>query len=173
MAIITYEDKVSTNEKPDIDRKYKVTADDLNQIKSAINNLFPVGFIIEVDNAEFDPNTSWGGTWERDRGHVIVSVDEDDSDFSTSGLTGGEKQHTLKRAELPAESLKIIDPTYGWEVGTAGYNTGSGNNYPGITGLRNEPSNNQLLKTNNMGSGQPHNNMPPYRTAYRWIKTSM
>ena len=82
MSLITYEDKVALNENPQVANINKVTANDMNQIKNAINNLFPVGFIISVDNAEFNPNTSWGGTWERLKGRVIVGVDEDDTDLN-------------------------------------------------------------------------------------------
>ena len=32
---------------------------------------------------------------------MIIGVDEDDPDFKSSGLTGGEKSHTLTVAEMP------------------------------------------------------------------------
>ena len=160
MSLITYEDKVALDENPQVADINKITANDMNQIKNAINNLFPVGFIIEVDNAEFDPNVSWGGTWERDKGHVIVSVDEDEPDFSTSGKTGGEKEVTLTVDEVPPVDVDLK----GSRVGAHGdreliYWSGSSDNNPGVGTTQ--------------GGGQPHNNMPPYYTAYRWIKTAM
>ena len=174
MSLITYEDKVALNENSQIADINKVTADDMNQIKNAINNLFPVGFIIEVDNAEFNPNASWGGTWERLKGRVIVGVDEDDTDFATSGLTGGEKEHTLTKEELPNVQLEIYDGSYGdRNITIAGYNTPSGSNWPAVTNLKATPSASQTLITEPLGSGQAYNNMPPYYTAYRWIKTAM
>ena len=161
MSLITYEDKVTLNENPQIANVNKVTADDMNQIKYAINNLFPVGFIIEVDNAEFNPNVSWGGTWERDKGHVIVSVDEDDTDFNTSGKTGGEKEHILTINEMPFHKDEF-----------ATYN-GVGTQDDGIQGAKGNGQWNSDISTRGVGGKQPHNNMPPYRTAYRWIKTAM
>ena len=162
MALITYEDKVALNENPQVAEVNKVTADDMNQIKNAINNLFPVGFIIEVDNAEFDPNVSWGGTWERDKGHVIVSVDEEDTDFSASGKTGGEKEVTLTVEQMPKHN-HLYDK--GSNVNAAGYLV-----QVGYAGGVPSGSKGNVIDT---GGGQAHNNMPPYRTAYRWIKTAM
>ena len=163
MSLITYEDKVALNENPQVADANKVTADDMNQIKNAINNLFPVGFIIEVDNAEFDPNVSWGGTWERDKGHVIVSVDEDDQEFSTSGKTGGEKEVTLTVEQIPPHQHDIN--TTNTPIDKA--------NYEYIVREYSYSAGFAFIKTENTGGGQPHNNMPPYRTAYRWIKTAM
>ena len=164
MSLITYEDKVALNENPQVADINKVTADDMNQIKNAINNLFPVGFIIEVDNAEFDPNTSWGGTWERDKGHVIVSVDEADADFSTSGKMGGEKEVTLTVNQIPGHTHTVTGyvGTGQWASGEIWFRAAAdGGNVP------------KSKTTSSAGGGQPHNNMPPYRTAYRWIKTAM
>lgn len=173
MVLITYEDKVALNENPQVADVNKVTADNMNQIKNAINNLFPVGFIIEVDNAEFDPNVSWGGTWERDKGNVIVSVDESDADFSTSGKTGGEKEVTLTLNEVP--------PHYHYLNNNGNDNTRitmnaahtGGNNYNMFYDSATSTEAGPYVTTNYSGGGQPHNNMPPYRTAYRWIKTAM
>lgn len=162
MSLITYADKVALNENSQIADINKVTADDMNQIKNAINNLFPVGFIIEVDNAEFNPNTSWGGTWERLKGRVIVGVDEDDVDLNQSGKTGGEKEVTLTVDQMPKHRHDITQVAW---------------NANDNTDLLHYESQTQgstsLFKTSYTGGGQPHNNMPPYYTAYRWIKTAM
>ena len=166
MSLITYADKIALNENPQVADINKVTASDMNQIKNAINNLFPIGFIISVDNAEFDPNTSWGGTWERLKGRVIVGVDEDDSDFNISGKTGGEKEVTLTVDTMPIHN-------HGFEYGY-GYDA-SASRPQYFIGTNNKQSsvayNQTYIKT--AGGGQPHNNMPPYYTAYRWIKTAM
>lgn len=161
MSLITYEDKVALNENPQVADINKVTASDMNQIKNAINNLFPIGFIIEVDNAEFNPNTSWGGTWERIKGKFIIGVDEDDPDLATSGLTGGEKEVTLTVDQIPSHAHGLSSYTGNGSMND-GYNARRGN---GVWEAN--------LNTRNNGGGQPHNNMPPYYTAYKWIKTAM
>ena len=159
MSLITYEDKVALNENPQIADINKVTASDMNQIKNAINNLFPVGFIIEVDNAEFDPNVSWGGTWERLKGRVIVGVDEDDTDLNESGKTGGEKEVTLTVEQIPPHIHEL-------------YCSSTGGNSSSLQRVTNNGTW-DANKTKSTGGGQPHNNMPPYYTAYQWIKTAM
>ena len=175
MSLITYEDKVALNENSQIADVNKVTASDMNMIKNAINNLFPIGFIIEVDSADFNPNTSWGGTWERDKGHIIVSVDEDDPDFSTSSKTGGEKEVTLTVGQMPSHQHDMyeVNPSTAGGSWTPQYNNG-GDYQVQLTGaLPIQPGYQGLLGQMRSGGDQPHNNMPPYRTAYRWIKTAM
>lgn len=174
MNLITYEDKVAFNENPQIADINKVTASDMNQIKNAINNLFPVGFIISVDNAEFNPNTSWGGTWERLKGRFIIGVDEDDTDFKQSGLTGGEKTHTLTVNEIPAHfhNQRIHSNNTGsaTEQASGHYFNDNTVQWSGSNRTMHILSGGYTGMT---GDGQPHNNMPPYYTAYRWIKTAM
>lgn len=70
--------------------------------KTIFDLVYPVGSIYETDNEGFDPNTSFGGTWERIKGKVIVGVDKEDGDFDTVCKTGGEKNHTLTIAEMPS-----------------------------------------------------------------------
>lgn len=69
--------------------------------KTIFDLVYPVGSIYETDNEGFDPNTSFGGTWERIKGKVIVGVDKADGAFDAVGKTGGEKNHTLTESELP------------------------------------------------------------------------
>ena len=165
MSLITYEDKAALNENPQVANINKVTANDMNQIKNAINNLFPIGFIIEVDNAEFNPNTSWGGTWKRLKGRVIVGVDEDDPDFSTSGKTGGEKDHRhlegifAYNGKLGVSNTNISVQSSKKEIYTVN----------GTTGFTNIPGSHLC----DVYSTEYSSNMPPYYTAYRWIKTAM
>lgn len=168
MSLITYADKVALNENSQIADINKVTADDMNQIKNAINNLFPVGFIIEVDNAEFNPNASWGGTWERLKGRVIVGVDEDDTDFNASGKTGGEKEVTLTVDEIPPHQHETYLNYDKGSVDVPGWST----KFMYVENA-NQTKGSKTKGVLSAGGGQAHNNMPPYYTAYRWIKTAM
>ena len=158
MSLITYEDKVALNENPQIADINKVTADDMNQIKSAINNLFPVGFIIEVDNAEFDPNTSWGGTWERLKGRFIVGVDEDDVDLNESGKTGGEKEVTLTVEQTPAHDHKLTNNGNS-DLQITINASGGGNNYNMQYNSASASENGPYVVTTKTGGGKPHNNL--------------
>lgn len=67
--LITYENKQTLNTNPSIPSVNKVESDNMNEIKSAINTgllnlIYPVGTYYETSDTDFDPNTSWGGTWE-------------------------------------------------------------------------------------------------------------
>lgn len=69
--------------------------------KSIIDWIHPVGSLLFTSSNE-DPSTIFEGTsWKRIKGRMIIGVDEDDSDFKSSGLTGGEKSHTLTVEEMP------------------------------------------------------------------------
>lgn len=128
---------------------------------------YPVGSIyMSVNN--INPTNFFGGTWEQIKDKFLLSA----GDTYNAGSTGGEAKHTLTKSELPNITLKIVDPSYSWTVNTAGYSTGSGNDYPGISGTRKNPTDNQKLRTENLGSGQAHNNMPPYLAVYVWKRTA-
>lgn len=162
MNLVTYDDKVALNVNSQIADINKVTADDMNAIKNALNNLiFPVGSIIYNSSASFDPNTVYGGTWQRIKGVVIVGVDEDDPDFATSGLTGGEKTHTLTVNEMPNHSHQIRANV-----------ENSGGNDTLINKSQAYYSSAVLFNSEPTGGGQPHNNMQPYQTAYIWERTA-
>ena len=160
LNLITYEDKVSIKENPAVE-KNKGTAKDFNEIKNVINNLiFPVGCIIINSDKEFNPNVSYGGTWEQfAKGKTLIGVDEADSDFNVSEMTGGEKTHTLTNAELPARNIE-----YFRGGGSAGW--------PGIIGVANVDGvkTGEVNATN--GQGQPHNNLQPYITVYMWKRVA-
>lgn len=42
------------------------------------------------------------------KGKVVVGIDSQDEDFDTAGKTGGEKKHTLTKAELPSLVGSIV-----------------------------------------------------------------
>ena len=81
-------------------------------------------------------------------GRVIVSYG---GHFTTLNAVGGEKEHTLTEAEMPAHS-------HGLPI------EGGGNvNFQSIaTTPGSDESYSETNRTTNTGTGQPHNNMPPY-----------
>lgn len=78
----------------------------LGVVSAVLQALFPVGSLYMTAIAT-DPATLLGfGTWARiGKGKSPVFVDETDATFQTVGATGGEKAHTLTRAELPSATL--------------------------------------------------------------------
>lgn len=111
------------------------------------SRLFPIGFIISVDAPNFDPHNFYiDGNWERIKGRVIVGVDESQTEFNTTGKTGGSKylqKHYHKLSNLGDTKLMNSGNSYGTYIGSGTKNTeeaGEGN------------------------SG----NLQPYYTAYIW-----
>lgn len=136
---------------------------------------YPIGSIYETSNVDFNPNNVWRGTWERIKGKVIVGVDEDDSDFENSQLSGGSKTVTLEEGNLPAHRHSFIDGSH-----TFIWGNGSSTVYaPNAVAVAGAPTGNQLCTkqnvytvTNYTGGNQAHNNLQPYYTAYIWERIS-
>lgn len=102
-----------------------------------------------------NPATLFGGTWEQLKDRFLLGA----GDTYTNGATGGEAEHTLTIAEIPAHSHNL-----GQFVST---NSGS------VNGLLEEINKNAYgaLNTNETGGGKAHNNMPPYLVVYMWRRT--
>lgn len=78
-----------------------------------------------------------------------------------AGNTGGEASHTLTRAELPNEKINV-EVVFGGSSGASYYAVQN-------TGMVGSPPNSaDSAFTKPLGSGQAHNNMPPYIVVYRW-----
>lgn len=159
IKLITFEDKTTLNENPQIANTNKITADDINSIKNAINNLiFPIGSIIYNASDDFDPNVVYGGTWEKIKGKMIIGFDESDSDFNTLKNTGGNKTHTQTVNEM-AKHTHVLSK------GSAVGGDGSGLAYSGTTA-----SNSAGVKE--AGGGKPMDIMNPYFVANIWHRTA-
>ena len=99
---------------------YRVTLDGINistieklfDVLPSLSSVWPVGSIYMSVNST-DPSTLFGGTWVRfGEGRVLVSVTSGDTDFNTSGKTGGEKAHTLTAGELASHSHGLNNHTH-------------------------------------------------------------
>lgn len=61
--------------------------------KSILDMFYPVGSYYETSDTTFDPNTAWGGTWQKDTtGRVTIA--QDSGSFATVGNVGGSEKHT-------------------------------------------------------------------------------
>lgn len=125
-----------------------------------LDYIYPVGSIY-MSVSSTNPAALFGGTWAAIEDRFLLSA----GSVYTAGDTGGEAAHTLTKGELPAEQLGIqVSSTWlGYQNTTAG----AGNNIAGLgaqTGT--------ALKTEEMGSGNAHNNMPPYLVVYMWKRTA-
>lgn len=129
----------------------------------------PIGYIFE-----FDPTGIFGapdlstpekvhnyfgyGTWEAyGAGRVMIGVNSGHA----VGSEGGEEKHTLIITELPRE----IGPLGNIMLDVSSNSGGFG---APITSV---PQGTYIAKPGAItiaGGNQPHNNMQPYRTVYRW-----
>lgn len=147
----------------DLSTKNDVTAEVTKQLNSFINKMYHIGKIIETIDENFDPNTIIGH-WELfGKGRVTVCVDKDNPLMNEAGMTLGEAEVTLTVDEIPSHShaqfvTAKTNPTTGVRVD---YND------DGASGAFE-----QGINTGNTGNGQPHNNMQPSITVYRWIRIS-
>ena len=165
LDIITFDDKENLNENSTVLRKNKIIADDINQIKNAINNLiYPVGSIIFNDDPDFDPNILYGGTWTNLKGVCVVGFDQNDSDFNQLGKILGEKEHTLTEEELAEHVHKGLEF---WNKAVT-FDAGSGEGYNLQYGNSINPGYAVELWTNESGGNQPHNNIQPSYVANIW-----
>ena len=65
--------------------------------------IFPIGTIYTTTSSTFDPNVTFGGTWERyAKGRTLMGVDANDVNFNIGEKTGGSQTTTLSVGNLPS-----------------------------------------------------------------------
>lgn len=133
-------------------------------LSSLWDQIYPVGSIYITANAT-NPSVLFGGTWEQLKGKFLVGVDSSDTDFETSGKTGGEKTHTLTVDEMPSHNHLL----YGSPYGSANW-VEEGVQRVKYDVDKKTASNTYTLAQPvwNTGDSQAHNNLPPYMTVYMW-----
>lgn len=143
-----------------------------NIISQVLERMLPVGSIVEwapVDGGKADLSSAdkvaayYGfGTWEAyGSGQMLLGV----SDGHAIGSTGGEETHTLTTGEMPSHNHQFAT--------TANGSTQFPQWYFKMQGTQQDTAfrayGDYTLKK---GNGQPHNNMPPYITVYRWRRSA-
>lgn len=119
-----------------------------------------------------DPSTIYGGTWQRLNGMFIWGIE----DGETPGITGGEKMHTLTEAELPEITgsfqnlaMQGIDRAIDCKGVFSNSKTGAWATF-GTNGSYTKTNVGDDIVHFSAGSGQAHNNMPPYYGMYVWVR---
>lgn len=130
---------------------------------------YPVGWHLQTDDPEFNPNTFYSGTrWEQIKGRVLVGVDTSQTEFNAVGKTGGEKTHRLSANEMPNHKHNVA------------FNQATGKpqvNFPGWMMLSSYAGQLEASGGNRLGGdvtatggNAAHNNLQPYRTTYMWVR---
>ena len=132
-------------------------------------SMYPIGSIYRSVNST-DPSELFGGTWQMLKDVFLMAA----GDSYPAGSTGGEAEHTLTEAEMPAHSHGLESIT-----GTDDMNFVNGS---GSFLLQNSDTTmdwptrkNAEMKYGNTGSAggsQPHNNLPPYLAVYTWVRVA-
>lgn len=126
-----------------------------------LSKAYPVGAYWWTADKTADPNTLFGGTWERVEGRFLWAGSQDE----TAGATGGERTHTLTVGEMPSHQ-HYPPVAVAYNGNSAGYRTLFATNSPQWSVA---DVNNAVSPT---GGSQPHNNMPPYLVAFCWKRTA-
>lgn len=147
----------------------KRIADALEKISNSYgqicNKIYPVGSIYISVNAS-NPNTLFGGTWEKIRDRFLLA---DGYDYD-AGDIGGEEEHTLSISEMPSHAHEPNGNTMMYDSGGHGNSGGTSKTVGGYAFMK---GNGYATRyTTNAGGGNSHNNMPPYLVVYMWKRTA-
>lgn len=121
---------------------------------------YRIGDYLQTENPT-NPAISWPGTsWVQVQGRMLMG----DSDTYPVGSEGGEAQHMLTVSEMPSHQHQL----HGWAISMASTSTSTqyASTYPY------DKYDNTELTTRQAGEGQPHNNLPPYRSVHIWRRTA-
>lgn len=139
-----------------------------SQITNLCNVIYPIGSIyMSVNNKS--PAGLFGGTWVQIKDTFLLAA----GNTYTPGSTGGEAEHTLTTAEMPSHNHKNsigIGQSSKEATGYALYSTSAGG-FQDRPIVRQDASSLQI-NIGNTGSGNAHNNMPPYLAVYVWKRTA-
>jgi hypothetical protein len=137
-------------------------------LRAFLDGAYPVGSVyISVNDT--DPGSIFGGTWERIKDTFLLSA----GDTYAAGSTGGEAEHTLSIGEIPSHEGHLDRNIGVCYVGnTKLYLPGTPfTSYTTARGWNNNGS--EMYPAGvSRGSGQAHNNMPPYLAVYVWKRTA-
>ena len=123
-----------------------------------VNYIYPIGSYYWSSNST-NPGTIFGGTWEQIKDKFVLAVGDT---YTAVDITGGEATHTLTVQEMPGHTHASGDS------GHAAYGGASGDIQSG-SGWKTALS---QIQTSSRGGDKPHNNMPPYITAYCFHRTA-
>lgn len=131
----------------------KQAADSVPTLVDLLKAVYPVGAFY-ISATATSPRTVFGfGTWTQIKDRFILAA----GDVYAAASVGGEANHTLTIAEMPAHNhqLKTCEAVGPYDVIVRGDGTNEG--WASTTST-----------IANAGGGQAHNNMPPYLAAYIW-----
>lgn len=123
-----------------------------------LDTIYPVNSIY-ISYSHTSPASLFGGTWTRIIGRFLYGCGVP----SEIGSTGGESTHTLTVNEIPSHQHYLLNYN---PSGTSHSFTSHAPTASGEIGYTNN------IRTNYVGGGGSHNNMPPYIFVSIWRRTA-
>ena len=141
-----------------MDTQIKQNADDIEEINTTLFNLvYPIGSIYETSDDNFNPNSSFGGTWIKIEGKFLLASSTD----YTIGDTGGNATHTLTINEMPSHQHALTIEG-GGSLTASAVKWATGNTQRKYAG--------DMIEA--VGGSQPFSIMPPYEVINVWKRTA-
>ena len=152
-----------------VDEKSAVTGNAYTEaVKAAIAEAklaaWPIGSIY-MSVSSTSPASLFGGTWERISDCFLLGA----SSSFPAGATGGEFTHKLKQSELPNYSLSVTNGSNVIRSKTGNTADAYVQTQSSGWGIPNWES--KTVTVASGGSGEAHNNMPPYLAVNMWKRT--
>lgn len=170
-AVATVYEKFKSH-KEDFDNPHGVTCEQIGGLLASslkptvLDTFYPVGTVYQTTSSTFNPQVSWGGTWERIKDKFLLAA----GDTYAGGSTGGEATHKLTVQEMPSHTHVMYVNNDG---SASGWSPTSGDYLIKPDGVTTSKKNYQAkLAQNGAGLDQEHNNMPPYLAIYIWKRTA-
>lgn len=138
-------------------------------------DVYPVGAIY-ISVSSTNPSTLFGGTWEQIQDKFLLSA----GDTYSAGSTGGSAEVTLTEAQMPAHThtpkpTTVNNVASSFLVGNSNISrggVGSSGSYAFKGAQANMAAPSTSTTTASAGSGEAHDNMPPYLAVYVWKRTA-
>lgn len=125
-----------------------------------LDKVYPVGSIYMSVNST-NPGTLFGGTWEQIQDTFLLAA----GSTYAAGSTGGEAEHTLTTAEMPSHSHVVTRAT-------TSYASGQQSSWRALSWSGTNHDYSDVVSSESSGSGNAHNNMPPYLAIFVWKRTA-
>lgn len=124
--------------------------------------IYPVGAVY-ISTVGTSPATLFGGTWAQIQNVFLLAA----GSGYAAGSTGGEATHTLTVAEMPSHN----HTSTAYYEGTGAQQATAAKMIYRDNGTTSYISSGTSF-VDRTGSGQAHNNMPPYEAVYMWKRTA-